>query len=208
MLTRLILKDILANLGPGAEPETREAIEAVLAQDRPKLPYIPGTHILSPAPAKIAVVAPQPARLVEVNGPQYLSTDDIAARNAHPDPRQHLSQTDVDAINNERKMTWDAQQRLAQGIPFGQATPPSIPQGAGIERVALGGRNRLNEECIQIDAESGCSLFKCANGHAYWGNNPAVRGCTQCHLEGNAVRANEERDDPGRIDGGGYDDNW
>lgn len=229
-LSRLEWKEILRNLGPECEPDVRVKIEDYLLQPvvvtrtaddverlstlQTSINEVRGRSSLATDLPRIAAernehVARVEATVAQSDGPAYLKQDEIEAHQALAKSRgQEFLQEHVDAINAERRITWETQQKLKGAISYEPFVKPQMPAGAGLERVAVGAHNSLGEKCIAVDAESQCSTYVCRNGHAYVNNNPNIRGCTECFMAGDSTGRGEEaqRKDPGAIDG--EDSHW
>jgi hypothetical protein len=207
-LSRLEWKEILRNLGPECEPEVRAKIEDYLLHPVVITRTVEEVHTSAAVQVNNNVVQDRPRTEVVKDGPAYLTQDEINAHIALAKTRdQEFTQVHVDAINAERRITWESQQRLKDAVSYEQFTRPSIPPGAGLERVAVGETNSLGEKCIAVDPESKCSTYVCRNGHAYVNNNSNIRGCTECFMAGDTARGEEtQRHDAGAI--GGEDSHW
>ena len=157
-------------------------------------------------------------------GPQYMTDYEIAAMRAlcaSREPPQEFTDADVMTVNEERRLTWEAQRKMRDrtlpmsGIAYTnhESQRPQHHAGRPLEKYAVGEVNRYGEKCIGLDDHSGCSIFECKEGHAYVDNNPFVLGCTECAVRGNAapgggeaVAAGATRVDRGAIEG--EDSNW
>jgi hypothetical protein len=208
-LTRLEIKDILANLGPDAEPEVRAKLQAMLG-----VPSSPIASAVPPPPTPDTVQAPfhEGSKPPKPDGPVLMTWDDIPpglrwieGKSKNEDRDKLFAQSDLDQINNERVMSWNAMQKMKAAVSYEPFIHPLIDPRAGTFNVAVGERNRAGDPCVLLAAD-GTSVFQCPEGHGYVSNNPAVPGCTECAVHGNLTSQREEagvggRRDPGAIEG-------
>ena len=133
-----------------------------------------------------------------------------------------VGRTVVASINSEKRATWIAQMKMQRrphnlnqfDAANADFAPPDRPAHWSIQKVEVGQRNSVGDECIQII--DGFSVCVCSNKHAYVMNNPAVPGCTQCAATGRSASATpeeevDEDEASGQRDAGaipGHDSRW
>jgi hypothetical protein len=223
-LSKLELRELLRCVErTDCEPEVIDKLRAEIggaAGYTPSTDKANGLTVIAPPPRMAAITA-----VVDGPGPQYMTEYEIAAMRAlcaSREPPQEFSDAEVATVNEERRVTWEAQRKMqdrtlsaTSGIAYTnhESQRPQHHEGHPLDRTPLGQTNRFGEKCIGIDANSGCSIFQCKEGHAYVANNPFVVGCTECAVAGNAppgggeaVAAGAVREDRGAIEGS--DSNW
>jgi len=204
-LSRLEIKDILANLGPDAEPEVIAKLQDVLDWNnsangtvpvRVKHAYVPSRRYRadadyyadSTAPTAAAFYAEQAKNdpvenslSIEVTRP--LSRADFPHTMKHNETgetRYVVSDDDIATINTQRATAFAAAQKVAdarQGHTIHDfVETPAKPPAA---RVPVGGKNAQGDTCGKIN-EAGQSVFQCRNGHGYVEEGSVTVGCPQC----------------------------
>lgn len=214
-LSRLEIKDILANLMDSAEPEVVEKLRAAIGTNgKPKL-ALHGPHYVAefvgtlpngdPAHVVVEVLEPNKVHYQSDDAWRPLTRADYPHTMRHEqtgEERYVVSDEDIVTINAQRATAFEAAQKMADArkghtlIDFVET--PTRPPAA---RVAVGGANVQGDRCVKSN-EAGQSVFQCKNGHGYVEEGSVTPGCPQCFggsgsgLGGRQVEATMDADDP------------
>jgi hypothetical protein len=179
-LSRLELKELIANLGPNCEPEVREKLEAALGQKVATTIAVPGT-------GQSVQVLREPSSMDDlrdiVRQKAQEAEDEIfrPLTRERDFPKGTISDEELDTINTARRTAWENAKRVAEArknitvVDAYTEIPPKPSSG----RVAIGAVNRVGDKCAKIN-ELGQSVFVCRNGHGYIEEESVTDGCPRC----------------------------
>jgi hypothetical protein len=202
-LSRLEIKDILENTGPGLDPELlaklRAGANAVSLMGGTSVQNAPDTLKFPPGVRTVGLATTHVLEHPEGTGRAVL-TPKLEAKG--------FTQEDIDAINAAADAAREAQESLkanykpivgeknANNINAAFAEP-DIPPAPVQPPVVPGQKNIYGDTCAKFD-HAGQPVYACQRGHGYLLNR-SVPGCPTCFMQGGI--AAPTHDDPYAIDG-------
>ena len=183
-LSRLEIKELLANLGPECEPEVRDKLTEALG-------FTTKTHVATPSvPVALDVRSPLTSlgELRDAVRQKALEAEEDIFRpltrerdfpNTAPGATP-ITDEEIEAINVQRM---DAGRQAAIGRAAREGRTiidmAEIPVAPRSGHVAVGATNRVGDTCVKLN-HAGQSVFQCKNGHGYIEEGSVTSGCPRC----------------------------